>query len=93
MVNFLTKCNNLNQTIEFCRVGAHHQNEIVKNRNKQLTQTARVLLLHGMRMWPQMVDQMFWPFAIKAAAERMSSHHIETNGHLNSTVLKLKIYQ
>jgi hypothetical protein len=56
---FLAACNNLNQTIEFCEVGAHHQNGIIKNRNKQLTQTARVLLLHGMKMWPQMVDQMF----------------------------------
>jgi hypothetical protein len=78
---FLAACNNLNQTIEFCGVGAYHQNGIVKNRNKQLTQTARVLLLHGMRMWPQMVDQMFWPFAIKAAAERMNSLHIDTGGH------------
>jgi hypothetical protein len=78
---FLAACNNLNQTIEFCRVGAHHQNGIAKNRNKQLTQTARVLLLHGMRMWPQMVDQMFWPFAIKAAAERMNSLDIDTDGH------------
>jgi hypothetical protein len=34
-----------------------------------------------MRMWPQMVDQMFWPFAIKAAAERMNSLHIDTDGH------------
>jgi hypothetical protein len=58
---FLVTCNNLNQTIEFCGVGAHNQNGIVKYRNKQLTQTARVLLLHGMRMLPQTVDQMFWP--------------------------------
>jgi hypothetical protein len=78
---FLAACNNLNQTIEFCGVGTHHQNGIVENRNKQLTQTARVLLLHGMRMWPQMVDQMLWPFAIKAAAERMNSLHIDTDGH------------
>jgi hypothetical protein len=77
---FLAACNNLNQTIEFCRVVAHHQNGIIKNRNKQLTQTARVLLLHSMRMWPQMVDQMFWPFAIKTAAERMNSLHIGTEG-------------
>jgi hypothetical protein len=49
---FLAACNKLNQTIEFCGVGAHHQNGIVENRNKQLTQIARVLLLHGMRMWP-----------------------------------------
>ncbi len=78
---FLAACNNLNQTIELCRVGADHQNGIVKDRNKQLTQRARVLLLYGMRMWPQMVDQMFWPFAIKAAAERMNSLHIDTEGH------------
>jgi hypothetical protein len=37
-------------------------------------------LLHGIRIWPQMVDQMFWPFAIKAAAERMNSLHIDTEG-------------
>jgi hypothetical protein len=60
---FLAACNKLNQTIEFCGVGAHHENGMVENRNKQLAQTARVLLLHSMRMWSQMVDQMFWPFA------------------------------
>jgi hypothetical protein len=32
-------------------------------------------------MWPQMVDQIFWPFAIKAAAERMNSLQIDTEGH------------
>jgi hypothetical protein len=31
---FLAACNNLNQIIEFCRVGAHHQNGIVEHRNK-----------------------------------------------------------
>ncbi len=61
---FLAAWDNLNQTMEFCGVGAHHQNGTVKNRNKLLTQTSRVPLLHGMKMWPQMVDQMFWPFAI-----------------------------
>jgi hypothetical protein len=53
-------------------------------------------LLHSMRMWPQMVDQMFWPFAIKAAAERMNSLHIDTEGHTpesNSMLLTLKTYQ
>ncbi len=40
---FVAACNNLNQTMEFCGVGAHHQNGIVQNRNKQQTQTARVL--------------------------------------------------
>ena len=75
---FLPSCNNLNQTIEFCGVGTHHQNGIVENRNKQITQVARVLLLHGTRMWPHMIDQMFRPFAIKAAA---NSLHIDTEGN------------
>jgi hypothetical protein len=97
---FLAACKDLNQIIKFCGVGAHHQNGIVENGNKQLTQTARVLLLHGMRMWPQMVDQMFWPFAIKAAAERMNSLHIDTEGHIpeskfygvNIEIIPVKIF-
>jgi hypothetical protein len=38
-----------------------------------------------MRMWPQMVDQMFWPFAIKAAADRMNILHIDTDGHTHES--------
>ncbi len=34
-----------------------------------LTLSTHTLLLHGMRLWPQMIDTMFWPFAFKAAAE------------------------
>lgn len=30
-------------------VGAHHQNGIIENKNKQLTLGARTLLLHGIR--------------------------------------------
>ena len=65
---FLQSINDNDQTITFCGVGAHHQNGIIENRNKILTQGARTLLLHGMRMWPQMIDAMFWPFAFKAMA-------------------------
>jgi hypothetical protein len=45
--------------LSFCRVSAHHQHEIIENRNKQLKQGSRVLLLNGMIMWPQMVDKCF----------------------------------
>ena len=30
------------------------------------------LLLHGIRMWTNMIDKMFWPFAIKAVAEMLN---------------------
>jgi hypothetical protein len=61
------------QSNTFCGMGAHYQNGIIKNRNKQLTLGAYTLLLHGMHHWPQMVDTMFWPFAIKAMAKCMNS--------------------
>ena len=77
---FLSDINEKDQTITFCAVGAHHQNGIIENRNKILTQGARTLLLHGMRMWPQMVDAIFSPFAMKAMAERVNSLQVNLDG-------------
>ena len=67
---FLDEVNRKAQKITFCAVGAHLQNGIIENKNKMLTLSARTLLLHGICMWPQMIDTMFWPTAFKAAAER-----------------------
>ncbi len=69
------------QSITFCGVGRHHQNGIIENKNKQLTLGACTLLLHGMCHWPQMVDTMFWPFAIKAMAEHMNSLNVDNEGN------------
>ncbi len=65
----MEEVNHKNQKLTFCGVDAHHQNGIIENKNKMLTLSAGMLLLRGMRMWPQMVNTMFWPFAFKAAAE------------------------
>ena len=40
----------------------------------------QTLPLHGMRNWPQMIDTMFWPFAMKAQAERMNCLHLDRDG-------------
>ena len=77
---FLASCNEKDQTLTLCGVGAHHQNGIIENRNKQLTLTARTLLLHAMRFWPGMIDTMFWPFALLAAADRLNTLHLNPNG-------------
>lgn len=71
--------NKKDQTITFCGVGAHHQNGIIENKNKMLTLGARTMLLHAMRLWPQMIDTMFWPFAMKAAAERHNYLSIDSS--------------
>jgi hypothetical protein len=75
------------QSITFCGVGAHHQNGIIENRNKQLTLGAGTLLLHGMRHWPQMIDTMFWPFVIKAMAERLNSLHVDQDGNTPESMM------
>ena len=65
---FIGNINQKDQNITYFVVGAHHQNSIVKNKNKILTTGARTLLIHGMRIWPQMIDKIFCPFAIKSVS-------------------------
>ena len=62
--DFVDAVNTKSQKLTFCGVGAHHQNGIIENKNKILTTGARTLLLHGIRMWLQMIDDMFWPFVM-----------------------------
>ena len=52
-----------------------------------LTLSACMLLLHGIRMWPQMIDKMFWPFAFKAAAERHNCLSINKDGQTPISIL------
>jgi len=84
---FIADINKKDQKLTFCGVGAHHQNGIIENKNKVLTQGARTLLLHGMRMWPQMIDSMFWPFAFKAMAERLNSLQLNSKGETPESLL------
>ena len=68
---FIGAVNGKDQKITFCGVGAHQQNGIIENKNKILTTGGRTLLLHGRCMCTNMIDEMFWPFEIKAVAERL----------------------
>ena len=43
--DFLNEVNRKDQKITLCAVGAHHQNGIIKNKNKRLTLAARTLLV------------------------------------------------
>lgn len=68
------------QSITFCGVGSHHQNGIDENRIKILTETARTLLLHAQRMWPEAISQVLWPFAIKTACDHYNQFHLNAEG-------------
>ena len=70
---FVDSVNPKYQKMNFCWVGATNHNVIVENNINILTTGARTLLLHGMKMWPQMIDKMFWEFDMKSIAERLNS--------------------
>eukprot|EP00956_Cyclotella_meneghiniana_P029977 scaffold74389_cov38-Cyclotella_meneghiniana.AAC.4 len=77
---FLASINSNDQTITFCGVGAHHQNGIVEDRIRLITETARTLLLHAQRHWPEYITTMLWPFAVKAAIKRISYLSFDLEG-------------
>ena len=68
------------QRISFCGVGSHHQNGIVENRIRTLTESSRTLLLHAQRMWPEAITQVLWPFALKMACDNYNNFHLNNDG-------------
>ena len=84
---FVDAINIKSQKPTFCGVGAHHQNGIIENKNKVLTAGARTLLLHGIRMWPQIIDYMFWSFAIKDVAKWINSLKVDILGRMPESSL------
>ena len=83
---FFNSINKKYQKLTSFGVGAHYQNVIIENRNKVLTTGARTLFLHRIRMWLQMIDEIFWPFEIKSVAERMNSLQIYLKGRMIESI-------
>ena len=79
--NFMRHCEKNNQKITFCGVGAHHQNGIAERHIRSLTDLARTVLLHGMKMWPEAITLSFWPFALKYASDRHNRLTIDSLGY------------
>ena len=67
------------QSISFCAVGHHAQNGIVEKKIGLLTESARTMLLHAERLWPEAISTVLWPFALKLAA------HIHNHCHVSGT--------
>ena len=38
-------------------------------------------------MWPNIIDEMFWPFAIKAVAERLNNLQVDLTGQTPESIL------
>ena len=55
------------QTISFHGVGAHHQNGITERCIHDITESARMMLLHAAPRWPKTISAHLWPQALKHA--------------------------
>jgi len=64
---FQQSCEQDNQELTFCAVGSHWQNGVAERHIGVITQTARTLLLHACSQWPSVLNEEFWPFAIRHA--------------------------
>ena len=74
---FVDAINERYQKLIFWGVLTHHQNSIIEKKNKKFTIGARMLPLNGTRMWPQIIDEIFWPFSIKAVSKSLNSLQID----------------
>ena len=69
-----------NQTIDFCGLGAHHQNGIIERHQQRFTSCARTILLHFKCHWSAIILIILWPFTFKYA-EFLNNHlHLDNHG-------------
>ena len=58
-----------NQTIIFCGVVSHHQNDTVEKKIQNIILGARTLLLHAETYLTEVISTMICPYALKVFAE------------------------
>ncbi len=66
---FKSSCDALNQTYDFSGVGAKHQNGVAERMIGTITRRARTMLLHATILWPSIISEDLWPFALKMAVD------------------------
>ena len=65
--NFLADVRQKNQTIQFCGVGAKHQNGIAENHIGTISRLARSMMIHSALRWPDAHDISLWPLCLQHA--------------------------
>ncbi len=62
---FHDACMKQQQTLTFCAMGAHWQNGIAEHFIGTITQRARIILLHAMAKWPDIIiTEDMWTFSL-----------------------------
>ena len=65
--HFKQACSDMNQTLDFSGVGAHHHNGVAERSIRTISTSACTMLLHSMLHWPQETTLDLWPFAVDYA--------------------------
>jgi hypothetical protein len=64
---WVENCRTNGQGLTFAAVDAHHQNGKAEARIRRLQETARTMMNHATRRWPQEMAPQLWPYAIRSA--------------------------
>jgi hypothetical protein len=64
-----SSCEASNQSLSFSGKGAKHQNGIMDRMIGTLTHHAQTMLLHATHLWPDIITEDLWPFALKLAVD------------------------
>jgi hypothetical protein len=65
------------QTISFCGVNAHFQNRVAEQQIRDLSDGAKMSLLHAKEWWSSAVSVNLWPYAIRYRYDVYNSTHKE----------------
>jgi hypothetical protein len=66
---FKSSCDALHQKYSFSGVGTKHQNGVVERMIGTITRRAQSMLLHDTLLWPDIITEDLWPFALKMAVD------------------------
>ena len=64
---FQEELRNRGQEMEFCGVGAHHQNGVAERAIRTVSEAARTMMIHAAIYWPGSVSMDLWPMAVEYA--------------------------
>ena len=54
-------CKSKNQNLTIVGVNAHHQNGIAERSIREIKDTARTMLIHANKRWPNCIAANLWP--------------------------------